>query len=257
MMEFDSIFDTVKGKRQKAIKANTKLTDTDSRISPWLSYLTYLLAGNILLPLYFSQITIIGQENLPKSGPVILAPTHKARWDSVLLPYATGRYVTGRDLRFMVTSTECQGFQGWFVRRLGGFPVNAKRPSITTLRHTVELLLRGEMLVIYPEGGIFRDRDVHLLKPGIARLAMSAELSHPGLGVKIIPICFNYSHPYPSWGADVSISIGSPIKVSDYAQGCIKQDAKSLTDDLAHALQQLNYQYDDLASSGFVQVSNS
>lgn len=255
MMELDSIFDT--GRRKTAnSKASNKLADTTSRISPWLSSLTYLLAGNIVLPLYFNQIEITGQENLPKSGPVILAPTHKTRWDSLLLPYATGRCVTGRDLRFMVTSSECRGFQGWFVRRLGGFPVDSKRPSIKTLRHTVELLKSGEMLVIYPEGGIFRDRDVHPLKPGIARLALSAESSHPGLGVKIVPICFNYTHPYPSWGTDVSISIAPEIKVSDYAQGCVKQDAKRLTDDLAHALQQLNYQYDDLAGSGFVQIES-
>lgn len=255
MMEFDSIFDT--GRRKTAnSKVSDKLADTNSRISPWLSSLTYLLAGNILLPLYFSQITITGQENLPTSGPVILAPTHKARWDSLLLPYATGRCVTGRDLRFMVTSTECRGFQGWFVRRLGGFPVDAKRPSITTLRHTVDLLQRGEMLVIYPEGGIFRDSEVHPLKPGIARLALSAESSHPGLGVKIVPISLNYSHPYPSWGTDVSISIAPAIKVCDYAQGCIKQDAKKLTDDLAHALQQLNYQYDNLAGSAFLGIES-
>ncbi|MEM6399832.1 MAG: 1-acyl-sn-glycerol-3-phosphate acyltransferase [Cyanobacteria bacterium P01_D01_bin.116] len=255
MMEFDLIFDAGRPKTANR-KVSTKLADTNSRISPWLSSLTYLLAGNILLPLYFSQITITGQENLPKSGPVILAPTHKARWDSLLLPYATGRCVTGRDLRFMVTSTECRGFQGWFVRRLGGFPVNSKRPSITTLRHTVELLKRGEMLVIYPEGGIFRDGEVHPLKPGIGRLALSAESSHPGLGVKIVPICFNYSHPYPSWGTDVNISIAPAIKVADYNRGCVKQDAKSLTDDLHHALQQLNYKYDDLASSAFMQIGS-
>ena len=255
MMEFDSIFDTRKRKTATR-KVSPKLANNNSRISPWLGPLTYLFMGNILLPLYFSQITITGQENLPSSGPVILAPTHKARWDSLLLPYATGRYVTGRDLRFMVTSTECRGFQGWFVRRLGGFPVDSKRPSITTLRHTVELLERGEMLVIYPEGGIFRDGEVHPLKPGIARLALSAESSQPGLGVKIVPICLNYSHPYPSWGTDVSINIAPPIKVSDYVGGCVKQDAKLLTDDLAHTLQQLNYQYDDLARSGFVQIES-
>ncbi len=255
MMEFDLIFDTDRRKTANR-KVSTKGSNANSRISPWLTSLTYLLAGNILLPLYFSQITITGQENLPSRGPVILAPTHKARWDSLLLPYATGRCVTGRDLRFMVTSTECRGCQGWFVRRLGGFPVNSQRPSITTLRHTVELLKRGEMLVIYPEGGIFRDREVHTLKPGIGRLALSAESSHPGLGVNIVPICLNYSHPYPSWGTDVSISIAPSIKVSDYVSGCVKKDAKRLTVDLAHGLQQLNYQYDDLASSALLPIES-
>ena len=107
---------------------------------------------------------------------MILAPTHRARWDSLLLPYATGRCVTGRDLRFMVTIDECQGLQGWFVRRLGGFPVNARHPAVKTLRHAVELLQDKQMLVIYPEGNIFRDGKLHPLKPGIARLALNAEL---------------------------------------------------------------------------------
>jgi 1-acyl-sn-glycerol-3-phosphate acyltransferase len=211
-----------------------------SQISPWLSPLVYLLGRHIVLPLFFGHIKITGQENIPTSGPVILAPTHRARWDSLLLPYATGRCVTGRDLRFMVTITECQGLQGWVVRRMGGFPVDPQHPAITTLRHTVELMQNQEMLVIYPEGGIYRDGKLHPLKPGIARLALSAELSHPGLGVKIIPIGLNYSQPYPNWGTDVEIQIGEPIKVADYMSGYVKRDAKNLTADLAKMLHQLS-----------------
>ena len=220
--------------------AKAKVALTTSHVSPWLSPLAYLLGSHFLLPFFFGQIRITGQENLPKTGPVILAPTHRARWDSLLLPYATGRCVTGRDLRFMITLTECQGLQGWFVRRLGGFPVDLQRPSITTLRHAVELLQHEEMLVIYPEGGIFRDRKIHNLKPGIARLALTAESSQLGLGVKIIPISINYSQPLPKWGTDVSIHIGSAIKVSDYAKSHVKQDAQPLMTDLVKALQQLS-----------------
>ncbi len=70
----------------------------------------------------------------------------------------------------MVTIDECQGLQGWFVRRLGGFPVDSRHPSIRTLRHGVELLQQGKALVIFPEGNIYRDGKVHPLKSGIARL---------------------------------------------------------------------------------------
>jgi 1-acyl-sn-glycerol-3-phosphate acyltransferase len=239
------------------IPANPKLVSTTSWISPWLTPVAYFL-GRHLLTSFFGQIKIVGQENIPTTGPVLLAPTHRARWDSLLLPYATGRGITGRDLRFMVTITECQGLQGWFVRRLGGFPVDPQRPSISTLRHTVELLQRGEMLVIYPEGGIFRDREVHTLKPGIARLALTAESSYPGLGVKILPIGINYSDPYPHWGSDVSIHIGSAIKVADYAHGNVKQDAKCLTADLAKALQHLScYDESTITTHTFAEMPNS
>jgi 1-acyl-sn-glycerol-3-phosphate acyltransferase len=238
--------------------ANTKVAHiTNSKISPWLSPLVYFLGGHFVLPFFFGRIKVTGQENLPKTGPLILAPTHRARWDSLLIPYATGRCVTGRDLRFMVTITECQGLQGWFVRRLGGFSVDPKHPSITTLRHSVELLEQGETLVIYPEGGIFRDGKVHPLKPGIARLALSAESTHPGLGIKIVPISINYSQSYPRWGTDVSIHIGQPVEVANYGTNAMKQEAKRLTSDLATALQKLNHHESEVTPHAFAQMPNS
>lgn len=238
------------------VNGETAISTSNSWLSPWLTPLAYFL-GYHFLPLFFGQIRITGQENIPTTGPVLLAPTHRARWDSLLLPYASGRCVTGRDLRFMVTINECQGLQGWFVRRLGGFPVDTQRPSITTLRHAVELLQRGEMLVIYPEGNIFRDGEVHPLKSGIARLALTAESSHPGLGVKILPVGINYSHPYPEWGTDVSIHIGSVIKVADYINGSVKQNAKRLTIDLAHALEQLSHHESTVTTHAFAEMPNS
>lgn len=139
----------------------------------------------------------------------------------------------------------------------GGFPVNSKHPSICTLRHGVELLQQKKTLVIFPEGNIYRDGEVHQLKPGIARLALSAESSHSGLGVKIIPVCLNYSQPYPNWGTDVTINIGSAIRVTDYMSGCVKQNAKSLTADLAKALQQLNHQETKITNHAFAEITNS
>ncbi len=64
---------------------------TMSRCSPWLTPLAYFLGTHIVMPAYFGRITVIGQENLPRSGPIILAPTHRSRWDSIILPLAAGR----------------------------------------------------------------------------------------------------------------------------------------------------------------------
>jgi 1-acyl-sn-glycerol-3-phosphate acyltransferase len=237
MMELHSYSDTNYEPKTHSV---AKSATTTSRVCPWFSPLAYFLGQNLVLPLFFRQISITGQENIPTTGPVILAPTHRSRWDALLIPYAAGRCVTGRDLRFMVTMNECKGVQGWFVKRMGGFPVNPQRPSITTLRHGVDLLQRQEPVVIFPEGGIFRDRQVHPLKAGIARLALTAESSHPGLGVKIVPIGINYNQAYPQWGADASVNIGTAISVADYVNGCVKQDAKNLTQDLSKALQKLS-----------------
>ncbi|MTJ11330.1 1-acyl-sn-glycerol-3-phosphate acyltransferase [Anabaena sp. UHCC 0187] len=232
------------------------MAQSSSRVSPWLIPIAYLLGRYIVLPSFFGNIKVTGRENIPTTGPVILAPTHRSRWDSLVLPYATGRHVTGRDMRFMVTSNECQGLQGWFVLRMGGFPVNIQRPAIATLRHTVELMQQGEMLVIYPEGGIHRDGLLHPLKSGIARLAVSTESSHPELGIQVIPVGIQYSEPYPNWGTDVNIHIGEPIKVTDYIHGNLKIEAKRLTADLTHQLQQLSHQESAFGHRIFAEIHN-
>lgn len=218
----------------------------NSSVSPWLTPLIYLLGGRILLPFYFRQIEVVGQEHLPLSGPVVLAPTHRSRWDAFIIPYVTGRATTGRDLRYLVSEDEMQGIQGWIIRRVGGFPVDTKRPTISSLRHGVELLQAGEALVIFPEGNIFRDRQVQPLKPGLARLALQAEgagvpptRTRASLNVKIVPIAIQYSQPIPHWGCDVSICIGAPLEVIRYTTEPVKQAARRLTADLEVALKNL------------------
>jgi 1-acyl-sn-glycerol-3-phosphate acyltransferase len=222
------------------ISTPTKVPSITSRISPWLTRVVYPLGRFGLLPFYFGQLEITGQENLPTDGPVILAPTHRSRWDALIVPYACGLHVTGRNLRFMVSANEIKGLQGWFIRRLGGFPVDTDQPGIGSFRHGVELLVNGEMLVIFPEGNIFRDNGVQPLKRGLARIALQVESSQPGLGVKIVPISIKYSQSIPRWGCNVKVNIGSPLPVADYCTDSAKRSARQLTADLETALKSLD-----------------
>jgi len=217
-----------------------KATSITSHVSPWLAQLIYPLGRYIVLPSYFRNIEVIGQDNIPREGPVLLAPTHRSRWDSQMLPYSTGRHITGRDLRFMVSVNEVKGIQGWFIRRLGGFPVDPLHPAIGTLRHGVEVLCDQQMLVIFPEGAIYQDNQVHPLKVGLARLALQAESNHPNLGVKIVPMTIRYSPVTPRWRSTVKITIGTPLLAANYLNGSGKKDAQCLTADLEVALKKID-----------------
>lgn len=217
----------------------SKSEQVKSRISPWLINIAYPLGSKIVLPFYFGSITINGQENIPKTDPVIIAPTHRSRWDALIVPYAFGRIVSGRDVRFMVTSSEMTGIQGWFIRRMGGFSVDIKRPRSSSLEYSVEVLKQGEMLVIFPEGGIFRDREVHPLKRGVARIALEVESQQPGCGMKILPVRIEYSQPFPSWGTDITVNIGSPLDVASYDTTTMKRSSQKLTQDLESHLKRI------------------
>lgn len=234
-----------------------KIVPVTSRISPWLSGVAYPLGRYVVLPFYFGHIEVTGREHLPTEGPIILAPTHRSRWDAFMVPYAAGHDITGRHLRFMVSANEVTGLQGFFIRRFGGFPVDTEHPAISSLRHGVELLRSGEILVIFPDGNIYRDSGIQPLKPGLARMALQAEVgagsvdsSHnhtdisaktpsTKLGTKIVPMTIKYSQPVPQWGCDVQIRIGSPLQVADYCTTSVKKSAQRLTSDLETALKNL------------------
>ncbi|NEQ39962.1 MAG: 1-acyl-sn-glycerol-3-phosphate acyltransferase [Okeania sp. SIO3I5] len=216
--------------------ANFQVNSTISSICSWLVSLSYFLGHYIVMPFYFRRINIIGKENIPKTGAVILAPTHCSRWDGLIIAYATGRLVTGRDPRFMVSMDEVKGLQGWLIRGLGGFPINPKNPAVSCFRHGVELMLNREMLVIFPEGKIYRDRQVHPLKNGLARIGFQAKYYQPNLDIKIVPISLSYNPVIPRLGCDVTVRIGGTLSVKDDIYDLGKKQAQKLTMDLEVAL---------------------
>ncbi len=229
--------------QQNSTSLNLKSEQSDelnSRVSPWLARIIYPIGCYFVLPFFFGKIQIQGQENIPLQDPVIIAPTHRSRWDAFIIPYALGRLVSGRDLRFMVSANEVKGIQGWVIRRMGGFPVNTDRPQLNSVHYSVELLKSNqEMLVIFPEGGIFNDYQIHPLKRGVAMIALKAKIDKSNRGVKILPVGIRYSQPYPSWGTDVKVDIGSPLTVSEYLGKSPRQSSQKLTAALQKRLQQL------------------
>lgn len=216
--------------------ANTAIT---SQIAYPFTSIIYTLGRSIVLPAYFGSIEVTGLENFPQQGPVVVAPTHRSRWDGIMIGYTFGRPVIGRDPRFMVTVNEMKGFQGWFIRQFGGFPIDPDQPSIAALRHGIGLLQTNQVLVIFPEGDVMRDRYVQYLKPGFARLALQAQKTQQaGSEIKILPVILDYGRPIPAKGCGLTVKIGLPLSVADY-QGSTKTAALNLISDLKTALNSL------------------
>jgi len=203
------------------------------KINPYLAPLATLLTQDICLRGYFGQTKVLGKSHLPSSGPLILAPVHRARWDSILLSYFTGRRATGRDCRFMVTHNEMTGIQGWFLNQLGCFPIDQDRPSLTSLRLVIDLLADHEQLVMFPEGRISRVDHSIKLYTGIARLALMAQ--RVGIPVQIVPVGIGYSHPFPLPHDQAAICFGPPISLSSKGNDAVTEINANLIDSLHSA----------------------
>jgi len=199
------------------------------KINPLLGFLAMLVTQDIILRFFFSKKKIINNGfSIPLNSSIILAPTHRSRWDGLVLTMAMGRRVTKKDCRFMVTKSEMRGIQGWFLKRLGCFSINQLSPSLSSLRYAVDLIKKGEQLVVFPEGKINKYGKKIVLKEGLYRLAKLA--TKKTTSIIIIPIGIAYSKIPPNFRGEFCLSFGKPIPINDYSNFTIKDFNKFLNE---------------------------
>lgn len=113
--------------------------------SPHL-YTVIRAVAKVVLRLWF-RVRLTGVENVPNTGPVIVAPNHKSFFDAFFVGIAAPRRV-----HFMAKVELIEGPLGWLFKRLGAFPVHRGEADTVALDTARELLADGELVVIFPEG---------------------------------------------------------------------------------------------------------
>ena len=193
-----------------------------------------IVTQDIVIKYFFSEIRIIKNVSpIPKNSSIILAPTHRSRWDGLVLTMAMGRRITKKDCRFMVTESEMVGIQGWFLKRLGCFSINQLSPSLTALRHAVDLIFKKEQLVVFPEGKINKYGKRLVLKEGLYRLARLA--TKKTTSITIIPIGIAYSKVSPRFRDKASLCFGEPLSINNHLNLSIEDFNKILNKEMNKA----------------------
>jgi 1-acyl-sn-glycerol-3-phosphate acyltransferase len=138
----------------------------------------YQLTRSIVIPgmhIWF-QWHIEGLENIPKSGPAILAFNHVAYLDPLAIGYVVNK--AGRRPRFLAKSELFADRRiAWVLRGCGQIEVKrGTRDAPMALDNAVEALNRGEVVVIFPEGTVTTDPDLNPMpaKSGVTRLALKS-----------------------------------------------------------------------------------
>ena len=181
-----------------------------------------------------------GLENVPASGPAILAANHLSFLDSIFLPTSLDRPVY-----YLGKSDYFSGWQRLFFENVGVMPVARQGGDAgeASLRKGEEVLRSGRMLGIYPEGTRSPDGRLYRGKTGPARLAMRT-------GAPIIPVGFigtNDVLPVDAKVprmAKVGIRIGRPLNLAERYRG-LSDDRfalRSATDELMYELMMLTGQ---------------
>jgi 1-acyl-sn-glycerol-3-phosphate acyltransferase len=173
---------------------------------------------------------IRGADNVPRSGPLVIAANHRSMLDIPVMVVATPRRV------FFMGKRELFGdaFRARLWNELGGFPVRREIADIRSMDMALALLERGEALVLYPEGTRSRTAKMLPFLEGAAWLALR-------VGVPVVPAGVIGTGREPGWngkaspwlGKHVLVSYGRPIEVeAETNPKARRQKAVALTDEL-------------------------
>ena len=205
--------------------------------------LKYIVLGPILRVLFRPWVQ--GLDNIPATGPAILASNHLSFSDSFFLPLVCPRPIT-----FLAKSEYFtgKGIKGWFSRTffrgVGQVPVDRTggRAAEAAMSTSLRILGEGSLLGIYPEGTRSPDAKLYRGRTGVARMALEA-------GVPVIPVAMIDTEKIQPVGRirprimRVGIRIGAPLDFSRY-EGFDGDRfvLRSMTDEIMYELMELGGQ---------------
>ncbi|MCP2637143.1 1-acyl-sn-glycerol-3-phosphate acyltransferase [Microbacterium sp. HD4P20] len=215
----------------------------------WL--MKYVVIGPIVKAIW--RPWIIGRRNVPVEGAAILASNHLSFVDSVFLPLMIDRPVA-----FLAKSDYFtgKGLKGWstrmFFKATGMIPIDRSggKASEASLNTGLQVLGRGDLLGIYPEGTRSPDGKLYRGRTGIARMALEAH-------VPVVPVVMVDTDTMMPIGTRmprivrVGVVIGEPLDFSRfYGLEGDRYILRSITDEIMVSLQRLGEQeYEDVYAS--------
>ncbi|MCL2315851.1 MAG: 1-acyl-sn-glycerol-3-phosphate acyltransferase [Actinomycetia bacterium] len=186
---------------------------------------------------------LVGAEVIPPRGPGIIAANHLGGTDVVFVPALLDRPVSypakaelfeGKGLKWVLSA---------WLRSMGQVPLDRRggRAGVDGLRPLVEVLERGGLVGIFPEGTRSPDGRLYRGHTGVARLALVT-------GAPVYPVGMSNTHLRPGFLGLPSLRtakavFGPPLDFSAWqGRGGEPEVLRRVTDDIMRAIQQITGQ---------------
>jgi len=162
------------------------------------------------------KLTVIGKENIPKTGSALICPNHISNYDPLAVAC-----ITAREIHYMAKAELFKNpFLGWFLRKVHAFPVNRNEVSIDTIKTSLKILKNQELLGIFPEGK--RVNYGECIQPASGFVVFAIKTKSPIIPVRIRGE-FKFRHR-------IEIIVGEPIYLTEYyGKKISEKDAEALS----------------------------
>ncbi|MCL2388881.1 MAG: 1-acyl-sn-glycerol-3-phosphate acyltransferase [Elusimicrobia bacterium] len=150
-----------------------KYENSPKRKSSFLFYLGRFLSWLLFASVY--RLKVLGVENIPDGGAII-APNHQSFFDPPLMGASMPR-----DLHFMAKQELFKvPVLGFLIKRTNAFPIKRGALDMSAFRNAFDLLKKGELLLMFPEGTRSKDGNLGKARAGLGMVAVNA-------GVPVVP----------------------------------------------------------------------
>lgn len=171
------------------------------------------------------RMKVVGKENIPKEGQVIICGNHRSFLDPPLIEVTCGRYT-----RFLakeeLTKNKFLAFLGYVFDAI---LVKRDSKEVKALKDSLQTLKNGDCLALFPEGtrnGIAKGEKV---KDGAAFFAVRS-------GAPVIP-CGIKGGKKGNW--KVTITYGKPLDFSEYKGSKDKEVLDKVTEEIMNSVLEL------------------
>lgn len=153
----------------------------------------------------FYRARCIDSAKVPAAGPAIIAPNHFSNLDH----FFVGVYLR-RKIHFMAKSQLFKRPLQFVFTHGGTFPIRRGKHDDEAFRTAHAVLGRGDVVLVYPEGGRSRTGELGRPRPGVGRLALES-------GAPVVPTAIAGSQKARNWRRlqfpKVTIQYGDPIRL--------------------------------------------
>ena len=180
----------------------------------------------------FFKFKVIGIENIPEEGSIILAANHRSNLDPIFLAASMhkNRVITA------VAKKELFKIKplGYILNKINVIPVDRDNPTASTIKNILKVLRSDGCIGIFPEGT--RNKDIGFLeaKAGVGMFAVKGK-------ALVVPISIISTYKIFN---RVTLYIDKPISFEEYyKEKLISEDYQRLSQNVLEVIKENYYEY--------------
>jgi 1-acyl-sn-glycerol-3-phosphate acyltransferase len=186
----------------------------------------------VALRFFYKHLHVAGLEHVPDKGPVIVIANHHASlMDAALIGIIMKRPVYFFTRGDVFINPLVNTILSWMHM----LPVHNHEKGRGTLQDNKDsfskaqqVLLKGGVIVFFPESNSHIQRQLLPFRKGVFRLAFqTASITNFSFDIPMVPIGITYEHPKHS-GTEVLVKVGYPLSILPYKEMYLQNSASAL-----------------------------